>query len=196
MKDREMKRKLRYQVAKWQLATVGLFILSIIFNLIFSNLYFSERKNSVKMKNQYESELLYATKTKENAVKELGEIALQTANEKAYVEAKMFAYEQLGKYEYLGEFTITAYCCEQYEHICGTGDGLTASGLELQTGMVAVDPTVIPLGSTIIVDGIPYLATDTGGSIKGNRIDVAVPTHQEALELGIQTANVWIVNED
>ena len=59
--------------------------------------------------------------------------------------------------------------------------------------MVAVDPDVIPLGSTIIIDGQEYLAADTGGAIKGNRIDIAVETHQEALELGTKTAEVWIV---
>ena len=59
--------------------------------------------------------------------------------------------------------------------------------------MVAVDPDVIPLGSTVIIDGQEYLAADTGGDIKGNRIDIAVDTHQEALDLGTRTAEVWIV---
>lgn len=195
MKDKETKQNLRYQVAKREIATVGLFILSIAFNLIFANLYIEEKNNLIDMQQEYEKKLLYAEKTRDNAVQELGRMAIQTANEKANMEVQTLAYEEVSKYEYLGKFSITFYCCEQYEHICGTGDGLTASGLELQTGMVAVDPTIIPLGSTIIIDGIPYLATDTGGAIKGNRIDVAVPTHQEALELGIQTADVWIVNE-
>ena len=40
---------------------------------------------------------------------------------------------------------------------------------------------------------ITYYAADTGGAIKGNHVDIAVPTHQEALELGTKTAEVWIV---
>ena len=43
----------------------------------------------------------------------------------------------------------------------------------------------IPLGSTVIIDGIEYRkAEDTGGMIKGNKIDMAVETHHEALDLG------------
>ena len=42
---------------------------------------------------------------------------------------------------YLGEFNCTAYCSEQYEHICGTGDGITASGVQAEPGVsIAVDP--------------------------------------------------------
>lgn len=92
----------------------------------------------------------------------------------------------------LGEFLATYYCCEAYPHICGTGDGLTATGVPVAPGVVAVDPAVIPLGSTVVIDGQEYLAADTGGLIKGNRIDIAVETHAEALELGVRTVEVWL----
>lgn len=91
----------------------------------------------------------------------------------------------------LGEFLATYYCCEPYAHICGSGDGLTATGAPVAPGVVAVDPAVIPLGSTVVIDGTEYLAADTGGLIKGNRVDIAVPTHAEALELGVRTVEVW-----
>lgn len=104
---------------------------------------------------------------------------------------------------YIGEFTITHYCCEKYEHICGTGDGITASGTEVTAyRSCAVDPKVIPLGSEVILhmeDGriLRYVAEDVGGAIKGNRIDLALPTHEEALEAGITTASVYVeVNEN
>ena len=96
----------------------------------------------------------------------------------------------------LGEFEITHYCCERYKHICGTGDGLTATGIEVAPGIVAVDPEVIPLGSTVVIDGVEYLAADTGGAIKGKKVDIAVPTHQEALELGVRSAEVWVMPDD
>lgn len=92
----------------------------------------------------------------------------------------------------LGVWKITYYCCEPYEHICGDGDGLTATGIPVAPGIVAVDPEVIPYGTTVVIDGEEYLAADCGGGIKGDRIDIAVPTHQEALELGVQYKEVFV----
>lgn len=94
----------------------------------------------------------------------------------------------------LGVWKITYYCCEPYEHVCGDGDGLTATGIPVAPGIVAVDPEVIPYGTTVVIDGVEYLAADCGGGIKGDRIDIAVPTHQEALELGVQYKEVWVKN--
>ena len=106
-----------------------------------------------------------------------------------------YALEQLGAWEYIGECRITAYCCEPYEHICGTGDGLTATGLPVTPGIAAVDPSVIPLGSTLIIDGQQYLAADTGGAVIGQTVDIAVASHQEAIAFGVQLAQVWLVKE-
>lgn len=92
----------------------------------------------------------------------------------------------------LGEFKLTAYCtCSK---CCGKwADGITATGTEATPGRtIAVDPKVIELGSTVIINGTEYIAEDIGGAIKGNRIDVLFPTHQEALEFGIQYAEVTI----
>ena len=96
----------------------------------------------------------------------------------------------------LGVWKITHYCCEAYEHICGDGDGLTATGEPVRPGIVAVDPRVIPYGSIVVIDGVEYLAADCGGSIKGQRIDIAVLTHEEALELGVRYLEVFIKKED
>lgn len=60
---------------------------------------------------------------------------------------------------------------------------------------VAVDPSVIPFGTTIEIDGfgIRY-AEDTGGAIQGNKIDVFVETTAEAYQFGRQkNVDVWIV---
>lgn len=92
----------------------------------------------------------------------------------------------------LGEFKLTAYCtCSK---CCGQwADGITYTGTEATPGRtIAVDPKVIELGSTVIINGTEYIAEDIGGAIKGNRIDVLFPTHQEALEFGIQYADVSI----
>lgn len=96
----------------------------------------------------------------------------------------------------LEDVTITFYCCEQYPHICGTGNGITASGRRVTPYVsCAVDPDVIPLGSTVMLEHngeMVYLrADDTGGAVNGNHIDIAVPTHDFALSLGVQTADIW-----
>lgn len=96
--------------------------------------------------------------------------------------------------EYIGEFECSAYCVEEYPHICG-GNGITASGSPVTVGLtVAVDPEVIPLGSTLYIEGVGIrIAQDTGSAINGQKIDVAVETHADAESwAGYGTHNVWI----
>ena len=57
--------------------------------------------------------------------------------------------------------------------------------------MVAVDPEVIPLGSTVIINGTSYLAADTG--VSGYHIDIAIQTHEDADAFGVSSAEVWII---
>lgn len=85
----------------------------------------------------------------------------------------------------LTTFKVTAYCpCMK---CCGKTDGITATGTVATAGRtIAVDPTVIPYGSQVILNGIAYTAEDCGGAIKGNKIDMFFDTHQEALEWGVQ----------
>ena len=92
---------------------------------------------------------------------------------------------------------VSHYCCELYEHICGTGNGITASGTQVTAGVsVAVDPEIIPLGSVVYVDYGDgeihnYVAEDVGGAVKGAHIDVAVEMHDVAMQLGLRRATVW-----
>ena len=99
---------------------------------------------------------------------------------------------------YLGEFKLTAYCsCEK---CCGNWafdrpDGVVygASGNELKSGYsIAVDPSVIPYGTEVVINGVTYRADDCGGAIKGNRIDVYFDTHEEALEFCVKYADVFM----
>jgi 3D (Asp-Asp-Asp) domain-containing protein len=96
--------------------------------------------------------------------------------------------------DYLGEFKITAYChCEE---CCGKSDGLTFTGsIATPNRTIAVDPNIIPLGSEVMIDGQIYIAEDVGGSIKGNRIDIYMTDHQQALNYGVQYKNVSILEE-
>lgn len=81
-----------------------------------------------------------------------------------------------------------------------SGDGVTASGTATKRNSggystIAVDPRVIPLGSTVYVEGYGYaVAEDTGGAIKGNIIDVFFPSESEAQGWGRRSVNVYIIN--
>lgn len=97
---------------------------------------------------------------------------------------------------YIGSFLCTAYCTEEYKHICGTGTGITASGKKVDADLtVAVDTSVIPLGTILYIEGVGIrIAQDTGGAIRGNKIDVAVETHEQALNWsGYGYHNVYVL---
>ena len=97
---------------------------------------------------------------------------------------------------YAGEYTIVAYCVEQYPHICG-GNPTTANGEPVTPGVtVAADPAVLPLGTRVYIDGIgDRVVQDTGGAIHGSKIDLAVESHAEAVEWGVQHKEVWVIVE-
>ena len=95
----------------------------------------------------------------------------------------------------LGVFKITAYCpCAK---CCGKwSDGITSTGVTATEGRtIAVDPSVIPYGSIIEINGNKYVAEDCGGAIKNNRIDLYFDSHEDALEWGVQNIEVYLVTE-
>ena len=77
----------------------------------------------------------------------------------------------------------------------GNAHGITASGTTMTEGRtIAVDPSVIPLGSRVYIEGYGmFIAEDTGGAIKGGKIDIAVSSHEQAYAMGIQYANVYLL---
>lgn len=91
----------------------------------------------------------------------------------------------------LGEYKITAYCpCAK---CCGKSDGITSTGVLARQGRtIAVDPQKIAYGDRVIINGHTYTAEDCGGAIKGNRIDVYFDSHEDALEFGVQYAEVFL----
>lgn len=181
------------------LVTVFIYALIILFGFMKINdlavdaATWERKYNTAKETEERAVELLGAK------VRELDEYRAMVEQDKRMEESSraqaMAHYEALGQYRYIGECRITHYCCDSKgnPHICGTGTGLTATGVPVAPGMVAVDPDVIPLGSTVIINGVPYLAADTG--VSGNAIDIAVPTHDEAIDMGTYQADVWIITE-
>ena len=92
----------------------------------------------------------------------------------------------------LGNFTITYYCA--CEICCNKADGITATETPVIEGQtIAVDPSVIPYGTKVIIGGHVFTAEDCGGAIKKNHIDVYVNSHEEALALGVTNAEVYLV---
>ncbi|WP_445487087.1 LysM peptidoglycan-binding domain-containing protein [Niallia sp. 03133] len=94
------------------------------------------------------------------------------------------------------ELTVSATA---YTASCEGCSGVTATGINLKENpnekVISVDPSVIPLGTKVYVEGYgTAVAGDTGGAIKGNKIDVFVPSLQEAKNWGRKTITVKILN--
>jgi uncharacterized protein YabE (DUF348 family) len=71
----------------------------------------------------------------------------------------------------------------------------TATGRNPEVGMVAVDPQVIPMGSRMYIEGYGFArAADTGGSIKGNRLDIFLEDRSQCLNWGRRTVKVYLLD--
>ncbi len=82
-----------------------------------------------------------------------------------------------------------------------SGYGITASGTQAQYGTVAVDPRVIPLGTRMYIESADgsfvygyCVAEDTGGAIKGNKVDLFFNTNSECLQFGRRSVKVYILD--
>lgn len=94
--------------------------------------------------------------------------------------------------------TVTAYSPDAIS--CGTSaDGITATLHSVETNahrLVAADPTILSYGSMLTIEGydrgniVPVL--DCGGAIKGHRLDVLFPTHQQAIKWGVKKIKVIV----
>lgn len=105
----------------------------------------------------------------------------------------------LGDFEYSAVYTMraTAYTNGPSETGKSPGDkyyGITASGTTARYGAVAVDPRVIPLGTKLYIEGYGVAtAEDTGGSIKGHRIDLFFNSYSECVNFGVRNIKVYVL---
>jgi len=88
-----------------------------------------------------------------------------------------------------GSFTATAYCLK----------GRTAMGHGVRRGIIAADPRLLRLGSRVNLGAGAYsgqyLVSDTGGGIKGRRIDIWVPSCAEARRFGRRTVTIGVLGQ-
>ena len=109
-------------------------------------------------------------------------------------------------FSYSNVLTCSATAYDLSYESCGKrpGDknyGITASGMQAQYGVVAVDPSVIPLGTKLYIESVDgswaygyCVAGDTGGGISGNRVDLFFNSRAEALQFGRRQVKVYILN--
>ncbi|SES26336.1 LysM peptidoglycan-binding and 3D domain-containing protein [Psychrobacillus sp. OK032] len=94
------------------------------------------------------------------------------------------------------ELTVTSTA---YTATCEGCTGITATGIDLLANpdqkVISVDPSVIPLGSKVWVEGYgEAIAGDTGGAIKGNKIDIFIPSKEDAINWGRKTVKIKILD--
>lgn len=103
---------------------------------------------------------------------------------------KRFGATEPGRYARALTMTATAYTAFD-----DGNSSYTYRGNILRKGLVAVDPSVIPLGTRLYIPGYGYaVADDIGGAIKGNKIDIAFDNRGDALQFGRQKVTVYILD--
>ena len=89
-------------------------------------------------------------------------------------------------------YKITAYCpCSK---CCGKSTGRTASGTKATAGRTVAASSKFAFGTKLNIGGHIYTVEDRGGAVNGNKIDIFVNTHAEALQWGVRYMNVSVVN--
>lgn len=89
-------------------------------------------------------------------------------------------------------YKITAYCsCAK---CCGKSNGITACGKKAKAGRTIAAPRGFSFGTKLSINGKTYVVEDRGGAIKGNRIDMYVNSHSEALRWGVKYLPVKVID--
>lgn len=91
-----------------------------------------------------------------------------------------------------GVYKVTAYCaCSK---CCGWSTGITASGAMATANHTIAAPSTFSFGTKVLINGQTYTVEDRGGAIQGNRIDVYMNSHSEALAWGVRYLYVEVLN--
>lgn len=169
----------------------------------------TEGENGIKetsyMRIWRNGEVVHETPTEEIVVKEPVNKVVEYGTAMASVNYRGGSVNRESiTYSRMVQMTATAYDLSYQS--CGKrpgdrGYGITASGMRAQRGVVAVDPRVIPLGTKLYIESADgsyvygyAVAGDTGGAIKGNKIDLFMDSYSECMSFGRRTVNVYILD--
>ena len=187
---------------------ITFFLGSVCYFLLALSLIMTIRKQNLEIDllTKEKTDLEVEIANKDNEIYELN---LELASTEKTLADTAYELDLLSKKDiedlqlrYVGEYKCTAYCCEKYPHICGTGSGKTASGVPItQDVTVAVnDTTQFPFGTILYIEDVGIRIVQDTGPFSGKQIDCAVDTHEHALHWeGSGKHKVWIVekgNED
>lgn len=145
--------------------------------------------------------ILTGTKQRERIVNKKQSLADINSEFQAVGEQLESAATQKG-FSYSKVFNVTATAYDPSPET-NAGYSKTALGLTLEYGVVAVDPSVIPLGTRLYIEssdgGASWvygycIAGDTGGAIKGSRVDLCYNTKAECIQFGRRSATVYVLN--
>lgn len=91
-----------------------------------------------------------------------------------------------------GIYKVTAYCaCMK---CCGKTNGITASGTKATANRTIATPSTFSFGTKVVINGTTYTVEDRGGAIQGNRIDIYMNSHSEALAWGVRYLYVDVLD--
>ena len=157
-------------------------------------LYKISRQYNISVASIKSANNLKSDKIKPNQKLKVSKKAVAKAKAKPKAKAAKKAPSRSDNDSILKEITVSA---SAYTAGCNGCSGITSTGINLKKNpdlkVIAVDPRVIPLGSKVYVEGYGYaIAGDTGGAIKGNKIDVFIPTKSGALNWGRKTVKIKV----
>ncbi len=90
-----------------------------------------------------------------------------------------------------GRYKVTAYC--SCARCCGKTNGITASGTRATANHTVAAPSTFAFGTQMVINGRTYVVEDRGGAIQGNRIDVYMNSHAEAIAWGVRYLDVEVI---
>lgn len=150
------------------------------------------KKNKVAVSEKAVSSSSATTTTKSETKKVVEKQGKQETKKESVAPAKTSSSSE--SYKNWRSMTVSA---TGYTAFCAGCSGITATGIDLRSNpnqkVIAVDPNVIPLGSKVYVEGYGYaVAGDTGGAIKGNKVDLFMQNKSDALSWGRRNVTIYI----
>ena len=138
-----------------------------------------------------EDEELSREKLSEEIIKNSVDKIVQVQSKSVIVSRSSFS-RVTGTSGKSGVYKVTAFCaCMQ---CCGKTNGITASGVKATANHTIAAPRTFAFGTKVVINGTTYVVEDRGGAIQGNRIDIYMNSHAEALRWGVRYVEVEVLD--